>query len=525
VIEVPLGQMEHREDPNTKTFELHPMLLALLKDESGRVIEKFSQDLPYRGALQAIDSIRDGAYTMQRSFTAKPGKYTLEVAVSDAIGGKAAARRQAISIAAVPPGLGLSTVALVRRCEALPDNAQTGEPFRYRNVRIVPSLEPEVNKQKLESIPTFFVIYPDPALKEKPKLELELSWRAKSLGRFPLNLPDATGPAIPYMASIPSAPLRPGPYELTAIVTQGSAVVQRKMSFTLEGPEPAPEVFASAALAPVSTAVGRADESDAAEAKLPLAKLSEGISIAAVENAARPSPQEENRIREVARRRALEYESTLPNFTCIQKTRRLIDPAGTNKWRDSDTMTELLRYVDHEEVRHTLDVNGSRKYPRAAMEGFLSSGEFSVLLLAVFSPDVNAAFTWKELANLANHTCHVFSFHVDVRHSKYALRAGPHGNMRRNVAYHGLVYIDSNSYAVRRISIEAENVPPEFPVQASSMWMNYDLMQLGEHEYLLPVAAEVLARTGKRRLVRNEIMFRDYRRFGSEATVKFGDIP
>lgn len=255
-----------------------------------------------------------------------------------------------------------------------------------------------------------------------------------------------------------------------------------------------------------------------------MAKVREGNLIAAVENAARPSPEEDKRIREIASQRALEYESTLPNFTCIQKTRRLIDPAGTNKWRESDVMTELLRYVDHEEVRYPLDRNGLREDPRTTLHGFLSAGEFSALLRSVFSPDAKAVLSWKELANVANHNCQVFSFHVDARNSIYTLRAGPQGNLRRNVAYHGLVYIDSDSYAVRRISVEAENVPPEFPIQASSMWVNYDLMQLGEHEYMLPTTAETLARTGKHRLVRNEITFRDYRRFGADTTVRFDDI-
>lgn len=520
VIELPLGQLEYREDGNTKTFELHPMLLALLTDESGRVVEKFSQDLPFRGALQALEAMREGAYTMQRTFTAKPGSYVLQVAVSDAIAGKVGARREVVRIPEVAAGLGLSMVALVRRCESLPDTA-TGEPFRYRNMRVVPSLEPAVSKEKVQAIPAFFVVHPNGGAKDQVKLELELSWRGKSLGRFPMDLPAATGADIPYMASIPSAPLRPGAYELTAIVSQGSEVVRQTTSFTLEGPEPAPEVIASAAGGRVSKLDGPG-ENDEAENALIEATLRPSISITPVENAARPPSEEEKRIREIARQRALEYESTLPNFTCIQRTRRLVDPSGTNKYRVSDNMTELLRYLDHEEVRQIIDVNGVRvESPRAGAHGFLSAGEFSSLLHTVFAPEIEAEFTWKELANIGNRTCHVFSFHVDARHSKYVLGAGPRGDLKRNVACHGLVYIDSTSYSVRRISIEAEKIPAEFPIQASSMSVDYDLMQLGEHDFMLPVAAEVRARTGRRRVVRNEITFREYRRFGAETNLQF----
>ncbi|HLJ46860.1 MAG TPA: VWA domain-containing protein [Bryobacteraceae bacterium] len=522
VIELPLRQLDYREDGNTNMFELHPTVLALLKDESGKVVHKFSQDLPYRSAKQAMEAVRDSAYTLQRSFTAKPGQYELEIAVSDALGGKVGVRRETVSIPSIRPGLGLSTVALVRRCESLPDTA-AGELFRYRNVRVVPSLDERVSKEKVHDIPAFLVVYPDAASSAKTKLELELSWQGKSLGRFPLDLPAPNGAAIPYMASIPSGTLRPGNYELSAIVTQGTQVSVQKTTFTLEGPEPpAAEVAASLGKGVVAASTGQAEETHSAEDALPEGTLGATIAITPIENAAHPAPDEEKRILDIARQRALEYGSTIPNFTCIQKTRRLIDPAGSNKWRVSDNMTELLRYIDHEEVRQPLEANGVKiESPRANLRGFLSTGEFSLLPESIFSPEAKAAFTWKDQANIGNHPCHIFSFHVDAKLSKYALRAGPNGNFKRNVAFHGLVYIDSNSFAIRRISIEAENVPADFPIQASSMSMNYDVMQLGEHEYMLPVAAEVLARTGKRRLVRNEINFRDYRRFGSESTVAF----
>ena len=45
--------MEFREDGNAGMFEMHPMALVLLKNGQGEVVNKFSQDLPYRAALEA----------------------------------------------------------------------------------------------------------------------------------------------------------------------------------------------------------------------------------------------------------------------------------------------------------------------------------------------------------------------------------------------------------------------------------------------------------------------------------------
>jgi hypothetical protein len=46
---------------------------------------------------------------------------------------------------------------------------------------------------------------------------------------------------------------------------------------------------------------------------------------------------------------------------------------------------------------------------------------------------------------------------------------------------------------------------------------------IGEHDYLVPVSAEVNLVQGKHEAVLNNIAFRNYRRFGS--TVKIVDAP
>ncbi len=524
VVELPLSQLEFREDGNSKTFEVHPKILAMLRNESGQVVKRFSQDLAYHGASQAMAHMRDGVYTFQRSFTAAPGTYILEVAITDGLGEKTGAVRSTIKIPAPAVGADVSGISIVQRYESLSDK-DTREPFRYQNSRVVPSLQQIIVKEKTPTVATFFVIYPDPKLTEKPKLELEVTRRGELLGRIPMELPATSGPGpIPYIASLPSASLPPGPYELTAIVTQGGQTAEQKTTFTIDGPEPAPVPVTARAAAPTGNVGDGADIPEPATASPAGTYVSEktSIVITRVENAARPPEAEQNRIIEIARQRSLDYQDTLPNFTCLQVTRRLVDASGKRNWRVKDNITELLRYSDKQEVRQTLEVDGVKvQGPRLKLGGVLSSGELGGLLNAVFDPKAKAAFVWKDLANLGNQTCHVYSFHVERTNSSYSLEAGTHAQNARTVAFHGQIYIDSNSYAIRRISIEAENVPAAFPVQESSIMVDYDVVAVGAHDYMLPISAEMLVRMGKRSLVRNEINFRDYRRFGAESSIKF----
>jgi VWFA-related protein len=523
VVELPLNQLEFREDANSKTFEVHPKILAMLRNESGQVIKKFSQDLPYHGASQAIAHMRDGVYTFQRSFVAPPGAYTLEVAIADGLGEKTGAMRTTVKIPDPSQGPNLSGLSLVQRYESLNDK-DTQEPFRYQKNRVVPSLQRVIVKEKTPSIATFFVIYPDAKLTEKPKLELELSRRGELLGRIPMELPTATstGP-IPFIASIPSASLPPGPYELNAIVTHGGQTVEQKTTFTIDGPEPAP-LMARAATATTDKAGGpsAAEPQPADIPTTPYVSEKLSIAITRIENATRPPEVEQQRIVEIARQRALDYQDMLPNFTCLQVTRRLVDSSGKKNWRVKDAFTELLRYQDKQEVRQTLEVNGAKvQGTRLKLGGVMSRGELGGLMKVVFDQKAKASFNWTDLTSLGNQTCHVFSFKVARLNSNYSLAAGSHAQNEMVIGFHGLIYIDSNSYAIRRITIEAENVPAEFPVQESAITVDYDVVAVGEHDYMLPVSAEMLVRMGKRALVRNETNFRDYRRFGAESSIKF----
>jgi hypothetical protein len=83
------------------------------------------------------------------------------------------------------------------------------------------------------------------------------------------------------------------------------------------------------------------------------------------------------------------------------------------------------------------------------------------------------------------------------------------------VAFHGRVYIDSATRNVRRISLEADGLPKNFPTQASVMGVDYDYVVINGNDYLMPISAEVRVRQSHHQAVLNTIEFRDYKKFGS----------
>jgi hypothetical protein len=234
-----------------------------------------------------------------------------------------------------------------------------------------------------------------------------------------------------------------------------------------------------------------------------------------------PEAAELERMIEGARKRAVEYADALPNFTCIEVTHRSVDPSGRKNWRRQDTISELLRYHDHLEQRNTLEVNGGRtSLSRADIKGTISNGEFGSLLLAIFDPKVKAQLRWTETATLGTGAVQVFTFEVPRARSRYMLVAGPNVSQIK-VGCHGRVYIDAQTYGIRRIEMDADGIPADYAMRAAFISIDYDYVNIADHDFLLPIAGEVDVRQGKRFLVRNQIEFRDYKRYGAESNIRF----
>ena len=79
-IQVPLSQLELRQDQHTSLFSAHLSILAQVRDKQGVVVERFSEDISRNGALETIDAARAGVVTLQRPFAAAPGNYVIAIA-------------------------------------------------------------------------------------------------------------------------------------------------------------------------------------------------------------------------------------------------------------------------------------------------------------------------------------------------------------------------------------------------------------------------------------------------------------
>jgi hypothetical protein len=239
-----------------------------------------------------------------------------------------------------------------------------------------------------------------------------------------------------------------------------------------------------------------------------------------------PSAEEQQKLLERVTEYARNYVKQLPDFLCTQVTRRYADPSGLEFWQLMDTVTERLSYVERRENYQVVLVNNrvTTGVSHEQLGGTTSSGEFGTLLRDLFEPEVRAEFGWERWAKLRGRLQHVFAYRVIQPRSRYTIAwtSGPNAKPLTIIAgYRGLIYADADlGGLITRMTLQAEEIPPEFPIQKVEQILDYDFTKIGESEYLLPLKSVVKSRSGKM-LTKNELEFRAYRKFGTESTITF----
>jgi hypothetical protein len=236
-----------------------------------------------------------------------------------------------------------------------------------------------------------------------------------------------------------------------------------------------------------------------------------------------PSAEEQRRIIAEARENSVNYTEGLPDFVCLQITRRYFDPSGLEMdWFKADEVKTRVSYFDGHENYEVVSVNNQvTDKGMHDLGGATSTGEFGSMLKDLFSERTDAVFTWARHSLLRGNAVYVFNLHVPQRRSRWRLS---YEKEREIIAgYAGLVYIDKETERVLRMDVKAIDVPPDFPLREAATRLDYDYVDISGQSFLLPLKGRVSMRSGKT-LSRNDVEFRLYRKFSADATISFDSI-
>jgi hypothetical protein len=233
----------------------------------------------------------------------------------------------------------------------------------------------------------------------------------------------------------------------------------------------------------------------------------------------KPLPNTDAEIIAEVRAAAEAFTSSLPDYMVEQVTTRSYG-AGLGSWRQLDVVTANLAYVDGREDYRDIKVNGVPTDVPPERTGSWSTGEFGMTLEDILSLATAANFKRRGEEKSGGRSALVFNYTVEQPRSHWTIVA-PDGR-RYNPAYEGAIWVDLDTRRVLRIEQRATMFPSGFPFSRTECVLEYGFQRIEQSTYLLPASSvNTACASGSGTCTRNDIRFRNYRKFKVDSTVKF----
>jgi len=248
--------------------------------------------------------------------------------------------------------------------------------------------------------------------------------------------------------------------------------------------------------------------------------------------AALPPSAEARELLERTRKATLGAADKMPDYLVKQMISRAHAFGQTKNWSVYDRLSIAVSYRESAgEDYKLLSINGmppgeDQTYG-SKLRGTTSTGEYVSVLSGLFKPESRAEFRAVDTGTIRGRPTVVYEYEVRREFSNYRLGWGEHSSneMVTVAGYRGRIWADRKTNRVLRLELIATEIDPTFPITAASTMIDYDWVTINEQPHLLPSHAvvELTSRAqGQTEETRNDILFRGYRKFGTE--VKIIDI-
>jgi len=531
-VESPLAALKFAIDDNLGAYQAHARITATVRNVHGVEIWTGRKDIGIHGPLQKLAARREGSMFFMRAVTVVgQGPFTLEAKVEDLVGNTQGVIQTPLRVGRNAPGLVATDALAVRPFKGSADMFEADQVLSYEGESLSPVLAPVFRADRPVDLQIYLRLYPD--IYGSPlDLSMEVLSEGRVVARMPLpfkgglansalegnssgigakpNILGGQAREFPYLVNLKGAKFPAGDYQGIISIRQGKSVIRRVVAFKVMGDGPRD----SAAIVNGPGVSAAADDAETATVVLP------DIEPATIDSSGLKMGDEiRKQLWDSAARNAMGYLEQLPNFRCVQETHRFTAPVKTpNQLKEADSYQDELIFEDGKERYQRLEANGvSADHAPIEDKGISSRNEFGSLLRGLFDPRVGAAYHWAGRSMALGALCQVFEFEVSKAKSNFVLH---YGGAVEPAAYTGRVFIDEETGMVRRLTIQGAGLSKDFGLQTPSLSLDYGMVKVGEKDYLLPLRSTLQLRQAKV-FVRNETVFRGYRKFQAESQVKF----
>ena len=270
-------------------------------------------------------------------------------------------------------------------------------------------------------------------------------------------------------------------------------------------------------------------------ALLALADSSALLDPPAAESLAKPEPDQAALYRMMAS--VVNYVSTtlqhLPNFIATREITSFENQPPQFTLRS----TSVVTYRNGQEVVEKADANSKNQQP---MPGLVTNGIFGPILGTVLRDALTGSVRWGRWETGTNGAVAVILYAVPLDKSHYSVwstcsvftcRSKTGNDVRQGVevdepvAYHGEIAFDPVSGTILRIAIVADMPFGDYVVR-SDIAVEYGSVEIGGKSYICPMRSISLLveyasanHSGLPQRLLNDVVYQQYRRFGSESRI------
>lgn len=224
---------------------------------------------------------------------------------------------------------------------------------------------------------------------------------------------------------------------------------------------------------------------------------------------------------EKARAATEAFSEKLPDYICKEYVTRFSSTARPANWQALDVVSMDIVYQGGRESYRNVAINNRPTHKEIdQIGGSWSTGEFASMLSDLFSPAAAADFSFRRNSSASGSEARVYDFEVRQPNSHWHVEVA---SQSMEPAYKGSVWIETGSGRVLRIEMQAQQLPPEFPMDTVESAVDYENVRIGAAQFLLPVHAEVLScQRGTSNCTRNAIDFRNYHKYSADSSIEYG---
>jgi VWFA-related protein len=234
--EAPLSAFKFATSNDNKGYNTDFSIVALVRDQSGQIVQKLSQHYALNGAIQDLEKARKGDVLFYREAQLPPGKYRVQVIAYDAATGDVNVSTTPLEIARTDETKPrLSSVAVLKRAERLtPEEQKRDQPLHFGELLVYPNLGERIDRNTVKQLAYFFTAWPPNGATKPMQVTLEILQNNRQVGKTSGELPPADDHGqIKYASAFPLDKFPPGEFELKVTVSDGVNNVSRSTSFVI----------------------------------------------------------------------------------------------------------------------------------------------------------------------------------------------------------------------------------------------------------------------------------------------------